>query len=196
MSPSPAGAARQTGQAQVLPDFIHWLVHDARIWVTETARAHPFWIFPLAFLIAFSESFIGLSIIVPGTLLLIALGGVIGASHLALFPGWAGTLMGSMVGDWISWWLGYHYHHKIVHFRLFRQFESHIEKALHLFRRWGTWGIIIGRFMGPLRGVVPLVSGMSEVPFWRFTLINTIAAGLWAYVLLAPGAEILRRVVP
>ena len=93
------------------------------------------------------------------------LGGVIGASHISLFPAWAGAVMGSVLGDWISWWIGFHYHHKIVHFRLFRRFEDQIEKALHLFHNWGTWAIFIGRFMGPFRATVPLVAGMSELEF-------------------------------
>ena len=52
------------------------------------AQAHPYWVFPIAFAIAFSESFVGLSFLIPGTFLLITLGGVIGASHISLFrPG-------------------------------------------------------------------------------------------------------------
>ena len=81
-----------------------------------------------------------------------------------------------------------------MHFRLFRRFEEQIEKALHLFHNWGTWAIFIGRFMGPFRATVPLVAGMSELEFWPFMVANAASAVIWAYVLLAPGAAILRRV--
>ena len=57
--------------------IFHWFVHDARAWITTTAQAHPFWVFPIAFAIAASESFVGVSFIIPGTTLLVALGGVI-----------------------------------------------------------------------------------------------------------------------
>ncbi len=176
--------------------IFHWFVHDARIWVTVTARTHPYWAFPIAFVIAFTESFVGVSFIVPGTILLITLGGVIGASHIGLFPAWLGAVLGSILGDWISWWIGFHYHHKIVHFALFRRFEEQIEKALHLFHNWGPWAIFIGRFMGPFRATVPLVAGMSELEFWPFMIANTASAVIWAYVLLAPGAAILRHIFP
>ena len=165
--------------------MFHGLVQDAIDFVTATARAHPFWAFPIAFAIAFTESFVGLSFLVPGVLLLISLGGVIGASHAGLFPAWAGAVTGAVLGDWISWWIGFHYHHKIVHFALFRRFEAEIEKGLHFFHRWGTWAIFIGRFMGPFRATVPLVAGMSELEFWPFMIANTASAVIWAYALLA-----------
>jgi membrane protein DedA with SNARE-associated domain len=177
-------------------EFLHWFAHEGRVWITATARAHPYWVFPIAFGVAFSESFVGISFIVPGTFLLIALGGVIGATHISLFPAWLGAVLGSILGDWISWWIGLHYHRSIVHSRVFRRFEEPIEKALQLFHRWGSWAIFIGRFMGPLRATVPLVAGMSELEFWPFMVANALSALIWAYVLLAPGAAILRHIFP
>jgi membrane protein DedA with SNARE-associated domain len=153
--------------------------------VTATAQTYPLWCFPIAFLVAFSESFVGLSFIIPGTTLLVALGGVIGASNIGLFPAWSGAVLGSILGDWISWWLGYHYHRQILNVWPFRKFEARIEKALHFFHRWGTAGIFIGRFMGPFRATVPLVAGMSALEFWPFQIANAASAVVWAYVLLA-----------
>lgn len=176
----------------MLPGIFHWFVHDARHWISAAAQAHPLWCFPIAFIIACSESFVGISFIIPGTTLLVALGGVIMASHIALLPAWAGAVLGSVLGDWISWWIGYHYHHKIVHFRLFRRFEAQIEKGLHFFHKWGTWAIVIGRFLGPFRSTVPLVAGMSELEFWPFMVANVGSALIWAYIVLAGGGLLIK----
>ena len=169
----------------MLPHFLHVFFHDARTWVTVTAQAHPLWCFPIAFVIAFSESFVGVSFIIPGTILLVTLGGVIGASDIGLFPAWSGAVLGSILGDWISWWIGFYYHHQIVHIWPFRKFEAQIERALHFFHRWGTAAIFIGRFMGPFRATVPLVAGMSELEFWPFQAANATSAVVWAYAILA-----------
>ena len=75
-------------------EFLHLFVNHAREWVTVTAQTHPYWVFPIARVIAFSESFVGLSFIVPGTVLLVTLGGVIGAAHISLFPAWLGAVIG------------------------------------------------------------------------------------------------------
>lgn len=171
-------------------------MHDARLWVTGAAQAHPLWCFPIAAVIAFSESFVGVSFIVPGTILLLSLGTVIGASHIGLLPAVLGAILGSILGDWISWWVGFHYHHKIVHFRLFRRYENQIEKGLHFFHRWGTWAIFIGRFLGPFRATVPLVAGMSELEFWPFMIANATSAVIWAYGILAFPALFARYLLP
>jgi membrane protein DedA with SNARE-associated domain len=179
-----AAFAKPTGRCVFFEHF-HMLFHEVRLWITHVAQAHPLWCFPIAGIIAFSESFVGVSLVIPGTTLLLALGGVIGASHIGLFPAISGAVLGSVLGDWISWWIGFHYHHKIVHFRLFRRFEDQIEKALHLFHNWGTWAIFIGRFMGPFRATVPLVAGMSELEFWPFQIANATSAVIWAVAILA-----------
>ena len=171
----------------MFPQLFHWLFHDAAIWVRETAQLHPYWCFPIGFAIAFSESFVGVSFIVPGTFLLITMGGVIGASHIPLWPAWAGAVAGSILGDWISWWIGFHYHHKIVHFRLFRRYETHIEKGLHFFHRWGTWAIFIGRFITGVKAVIPGVAGMMGMSYRHFSVINVISAFAWAAAHILPG---------
>jgi membrane protein DedA with SNARE-associated domain len=188
-----AGGVARNPKKGIGWSMVHNWIGDAAAFVTAMAREHPYWAFPAAFAIAFTESFVGLSFLIPGVLLLVTLGGVIGASQMSVFPAWAGAVMGAVLGDWISWWVGFHYHHKIIHFRLFRRFEDQIEKALHLFHNWGAWAIFIGRFLGPLRATVPLVAGMSELEFVPFMAANIISALIWAYVLLAPGAEILRH---
>jgi len=90
---------------RMFPDFLHWsaqFAQDARIWVTQIAQAHPLWCFPIAFFVAFAESFVGLSILVPGFAILVALGGVIGASDIGLFPAIAGAVLGALSGDVID----------------------------------------------------------------------------------------------
>lgn len=189
--------ARKSPQKQRTGDSVlQHLIHELFLLVRGTARAHPLWCFPIAGVIAFSESFVGISFIIPGTVLLITLGGVIGASHIPLFPAWAGAVLGSVLGDWISFWIGFHYHHQILHIWPFKRFEDQIEKGLHFFHRFGAWAIVIGRFLGPLRATVPLVAGMSELEFWPFQLANTASAIVWAFALLAPAGAVLRHLLP
>jgi membrane protein DedA with SNARE-associated domain len=173
--------------------MLHGLVEETVAFITAAARDHPYWGFPIALAIAFMESFVGLSFLVPGFLLLVTLGAVIGASHANVLPAWAGAVLGAVAGDWISWWVGCHYHHKIVHFRWFRRFEDQVERALQFFHKWGAWAVFFGRFLGPLRATVPLVAGMSELEFLPFMVANIASALIWATLLLTPGAEILRH---
>jgi membrane protein DedA with SNARE-associated domain len=174
----------------------HGLFHDLFLLVRETARAHPLWCLPIAGVVAFSESFVGVSIVIPGTALLLTLGGVAGASHIPVWPAVLGATLGSIAGDWISYWIGFHYHQQILHVWPFRRFETQIEKGLHFFHKWGTAAIFLGRFTGPLRATVPLVAGMSELEFWPFQIANSASALIWAYALLALPALATRILVP
>ena len=168
------------------------LIHDLFILVQETARAHPYWCFPIAAAIAFSESFVGISALIPGTVLLLAMAGVIETSQIPMFPAIAGAFLGSLAGDWVCYAIGVRYHRQIVHLWPFRHFEAQIEKGLDFFRRWEVWAVFIGRFTGPFRCIVPLVAGMSEVKFWAFQLPNAAATAIWATALFVFPALLLR----
>lgn len=164
------------------------LFHDLFIFVQETARAHPLWGFPIAAIIAFTESFVGISALIPGTLLLLTMGGVIEASHISIFPAITGAFLGSMAGDWICYAIGMKYNHQIIHLWPFRHFEGQLKKGLDFFRRWEVWAVFIGRFTGPFRSIVPLVAGMSQVKFWHFQIPNAAATAIWAVAIIAfPG---------
>jgi membrane protein DedA with SNARE-associated domain len=183
----PASSGQEFGQS-----VLQNLIHDLFIFVQETARAHPFWCFPIAAAIAFSESFVGISALIPGTVLLLAMAGVIEASQIPMFPAIAGAFLGSMAGDWICYAIGIRYHHQIMHLWPFRHFEAQIEKGFDFFRRWEVWAVFIGRFTGPFRSIVPLVAGMSEVRFWAFQIPNATATALWATALFVFPALLMR----
>ncbi len=180
----------------MIHDFVHWLFESVIPWITDLAKNHHAWCFPIAFVVAFSESFIGISFIVPGTVILVTLGAVIGASHISVIPAWAGAVLGSLAGDWICYWLGCRYGHRIRHVRPFNRFEKHIEKGLQFFHDKGIWAIIIGRFLGPFRAVVPLVAGISQVEFWSFQIANGAVAMVWAFAVLSPVGALLRHLLP
>src|ERR1700754_3358982 len=103
---SPGRALLRTKQERVFHQFFHWFFHDLTPWVTGIAQAHPIWCFPIAFIVAFSESFVGVSFLLPVAFLLTPWAGVLGPSHISVIPAWAGAVIGSIFGDWISFWIG------------------------------------------------------------------------------------------
>jgi len=168
------------------------LFHDIFAFVQDMARTHPLWCFPIAAAIAFTESFVGISALIPGTVLLLTMATLIESTGIPIFPGIAGAFLGSMAGDWICYAVGMKYHHQIMHLWPFRHFEAQIEKGFDFFRRWEVWAVFIGRFTGPFRSIVPLVAGMSEVKFWHFQLPNMAATAIWACALFLFPAWIMR----
>jgi membrane protein DedA with SNARE-associated domain len=47
--------------------------------------------------------------------------------------------------------------------------------------------VFLGRFLGPLRAVVPLVAGFCEMGQVPFQIVNVASAIIWATGILTPG---------
>ncbi|OYY82354.1 MAG: DedA family protein, partial [Rhizobiales bacterium 35-66-30] len=45
---------------------------------------------------------------------------------------------------------------------------------------------------GPARAVVPLIAGILAMPQIPFQVANVLSALVWAFVMLAPGAAVLK----
>jgi membrane protein DedA with SNARE-associated domain len=145
------------------------------------------WAPPIVFLLAFGESLAFVSLLLPATIILLALGGVLGAAGLSFWPVWIAAATGAIVGDWLSYWLGYHYQYAIAQVWPLSRHPQFLVRGERIFRRWGVVGVFCGRFFGPLRAAVPLVAGIFRMPNLQFQLANIASGVVWATGILAPG---------
>jgi membrane protein DedA with SNARE-associated domain len=154
----------------------------------DFVREHREWAAPVVFVLAFGESLAFVSLILPFWFMLVSMGPIIGASDSLSFWGiLTSAAIGAAIGDWVSYWLGYHYHEQIARMWPLNKYPNLIPKGHEFFRRWGMWAVVIGRFSGPLRASVPIVAGITQMPQVTFQLANFGSAFLWAFVLLTPG---------
>jgi membrane protein DedA with SNARE-associated domain len=163
-------------------------LNDVINWVSDVVRQHEGWAIPIIFVLAFGESLAFLSLLLPATVILLALGALIGESGIAFWPIWAAAAAGAFFGDWLSYWIGYHYQDRVAHMWPLSRNPQLLARGHAFFERWGVLGIFIGRFFGPLRAVVPLVGGICGMPQRYFQLANVTSAMIWAFGILAPGA--------
>jgi membrane protein DedA with SNARE-associated domain len=143
----------------------------------------------VVFLLAFGESIAFVSLVLPFWVMLVAVGAIVGGPSSFSFwivLGSAGA--GAALGDWVSYWIGYHYHERIERMWPFTRYPNLIPRGREFFRRWGAWAIVLARFSGPLRASVPIAAGIAQMPLLMFQLANWTSAFLWAFVLLFPGA--------
>ncbi|MFJ7436496.1 DedA family protein [Methylorubrum thiocyanatum] len=141
--------------------------------------------------IAFCESLAVLSLLVPATAILLGVGALIGSSDLPFWPMVIGAGIGAGLGDWVSYEVGFYYKDGIKRLWPMSRHPEMTAKAEGFLRRWGAGAILIGRFIGPARAVVPLVAGSFGLRRIPFQLANWSSAFVWAFVLLAPGAGLL-----
>src|ERR1700748_3954634 len=71
--------------------------------------ANSDWAFPILFIVSFGESFAFLSLLFPGTSILIVAGTLMSAGSLPYWPVLVGAVIGAVLGDSVSFWLGHRY---------------------------------------------------------------------------------------
>lgn len=141
----------------------------------------------ITFAVAFTESLAFVGIIMPGAAALIAIGTLVGTGHLPFWETCFAAFLGGVMGDGLSYALGRRYHQHIRDFALVRRYENILGFGEVYFRRRGAISIVVGRFIGPTRPVIPLVAGMCDMPLRRFIAADWPACLVWAPVYLSPG---------
>jgi membrane protein DedA with SNARE-associated domain len=154
----------------------------------EFMRNNQSWIVPIVFALAFAESLAVVALLVPATVILWGAGALIGAADLNFWPIFLAAALGAGFGDWLSYWLGFHYHAQIARMWPLTKYPELLPKGHVFFEKWGTPGVFIGRFFGPLRAAVPLVAGACRMDQVPFQIANWSSAFIWAAVTLGPGA--------
>lgn len=164
-----------------LQDFVELIV--------GFVKAHQEWAVPIAFLVAFVESFCFLSILWPGTAILVGVTGLLaasGADQSILLPSIIAAGVGGSLGYAISFWIGLYFKDSIPHIWPFKNQPELIQKGEHFFEKWGGWGVFFGHFFGPVRAIIPVVAGMFRMRQLPFQIANIVSAFVWAAGVIAP----------
>lgn len=149
---------------------------------------HSAWTFPVMFVTAFGESFAFLSLLFPGTTIMVAAGLLVPAGSIPVLPLLAGGISGAVLGDAISWWLGKRYGHRLTGKWPFTRHPELLRNGELLFGRYGALSVFVGRFFGPFRAVVTLTAGMMQMRSRTFWAANILSALIWAPALVLPGS--------
>jgi membrane protein DedA with SNARE-associated domain len=155
--------------------------------IVDFVRVHQAWAAPVVFVLCFLESLAFVSLILPAWGALVVIGTMIQAGGLNFWPIWIAGSIGAALGDWLSYWIGRKLEYTVQNIWPLSKYPNLIPKGEAFIKKWGAFGIFIGRFSGPLRASVPIVAGIFEMPFWRFQIANFTSAFLWAAVLLLIG---------
>lgn len=148
---------------------------------------HPHYAGLAVFLIAMAESLAIVGLLIPGVAMMFAAGALVGAGALGFAPICAYAIAGAVVGDGISFWLGWRYRDRVLSLWPFTRYPGMIARGVDYFHRYGGRSVLFGRFVGPIRAVIPLVAGMLAMPARKFVYINVLSAVLWGPAYLLPG---------
>jgi membrane-associated protein len=148
------------------------------------------------FLAAFLEAIPIVGSVIPGTTVILALSALIPGGDLELQWVLLAAILGAVIGDGGSFWIGHRRQREILTTWPFSNYPRLVAQSEAFFHRFGTLAIFLARFVAPIRAVVPITAGALDVPPSRFFAVNIPAIVLWACAHVLPGVfavELIHR---
>jgi membrane protein DedA with SNARE-associated domain len=132
---------------------------------------------------AAAETTAFLSILIPSTAVLVAVGALAATGAVSFWPLWAGATVGALTGSCFSYWLGVRYGSTVLAMRPLRDHPEMVEKTRAAFAKYGPATILIGHFTTVFRPVVFLMAGISGMTLGRFLFWNVLGCVSWAFLI-------------
>lgn len=151
------------------------------------AGSHPHVSYVAVGIVAFLESLAVVGLIVPGVVMLFGAGALVANGALSIWPVLGAAVVGAIAGDGVSYWLGRHYRRRLREWWPLRRRADLLERAETFVRSHGGKSVLLGRFVGALRPLIPAVAGMLGMSPGRFCLISAASAMVWAPLYVLPG---------
>jgi len=156
-------------------------------WLQHIITQSLAWALLAVGLVTFFESLALVGLLLPGTVLMTSFGALIGKGDVALYPAWLAGFMGCLLGDWASYLIGRQFKGPLHRWSFIKRHQKLMDKTEHALHEHSVFTIIVGRFIGPTRPLIPLIAGMLELPVRKFLPPNLIGCILWPPLYLLPG---------
>jgi membrane-associated protein len=144
-------------------------------------------------IVLFAECGLLIGFFLPGDTLLFAAGIAI-ATHTITTPLAAFLVVApvaAVLGNLVGYWIGYRAGPVVFdrpNSRLFR--PEYVERSHRFYERFGSWTVIIGRFVPIVRTVATVMAGVGRMRFALYALYSTIGGIIWADGVLLLGREL------
>lgn len=133
-----------------------------------------------------AAAFIGL--VVPGETALLVSGALAAHGGVSIWILLVLAALGAVLGDSVGYWLGRRYGGRMQSTRLGRWVGAERWGRADAFvARRGPVAVVVGRWVGILRALVPPAAGMARMPYRRFLWANVLGGVGWVAGVLALG---------
>ncbi|BCE03412.1 DedA family protein [Marinicellulosiphila megalodicopiae] len=136
---------------------------------------------------ALAETIVGIGMFVPSFLIMVTL--TTSAAMVGVPFVWVivSAMTGAYAGDCFGYCLGRYFSSSIQTSRLFAKRQKWFTKVQHRYENQGLFFIVIARFFGPLRCIVPFISGSLRIHPRLFLPLAFFAVLAWAPFYTLPG---------
>lgn len=141
----------------------------------------------ILFAITFLESIAIVGILIPSAVIMTAVGVLIAQNYFNFYLAWFMAFLGCFMGDVLSFLLGGRFKQVIMQWSWIKKQESLITKTEKSLLDNRFTSIILGRYIGVLRPIVPLLAGILNLKLRDFIIPSFIACVSWPILYLLPG---------
>ena len=156
--------------------------NEVILWLKD----NPEWIALGVFGAAFVESFALIGVVIPGVVLLAVISGM-AASTLNVFELVLIAYVASFLADILSFLLGTSISKSIDNLWPFNKYPYLLIQGRSFVKRLGILGVFVGKFIGPIRPLLPLTAGSLGMNFKHFSIVEIFSSFLWALLYTVPG---------
>ncbi len=148
---------------------------------------------PLIALIVFAETGLLVGFFLPGdTLLFVAgvgaavAGNAQGETYLNIYALLAALTCAAIAGDQLAYFFGFKTEHAILA-RRGPAFQKRVARAHAFSQKYGGWTVLLAKFVPVMRTFVPFMAGVTEMPYRKYALIDSLSAALWICLVVGSG---------
>ncbi|MBU0744474.1 MAG: phosphatase PAP2 family protein [Gammaproteobacteria bacterium] len=163
-------------------------LHDLNIHaVADYFSSHPNGVGLFTYFIVFFEAMAVVGVIVPGAIVMPAIGFLIGSAIIPAGSTFLWAIAGAVTGDILSYFIGIYFQDRIHRMWPFTRWPNLLNYSEKFFDNHGGKSVFIGRFAGPTRAMIPMIAGMLKMPFSRFFMAALPSAIIWSVGYMVPG---------
>lgn len=89
------------------------------------------------------------------------------------------AFVGAFIGDNSGYYLGRLNGERVRHSKWVNKHHAKYARTERFIQKYGSFAVILGRLITPIRSFVPFVIGVSDMSKLRFTLFDLLACTIW-----------------
>ena len=149
-------------------------------------ETNPEWLNWTIFVLIFIESLFIIGLFTPALLIIPGIGALAASVGISPFEITFYATMGMIIGDSTSFVLG-----RLVGNKLFdwvpNDYHRYVKQAQKFMKKYGILSVALGRFIGPLRCVVPFTAGSLGMRKSIFFPVTFLSAPTWTSLYVLTG---------
>lgn len=155
-------------------------------WLNAFLQHHQSLIGLVIFLIVFFDCIALLGLAIPGNTMVVIASAVAGSYNYPLWKVIILGILGGWLGDIISYGIGYKLKKRVYQLSFVKKNPKWINSADNYLKHYGIMGLVLGRFVSPLRSNMSMMVGIFHYPVVTFLIVTLMASSLWTITFVVP----------